>query len=284
MHDCVRAFVAAAAETFNLPGPVFEFGSYIVAGQENIGNLRPLFPGRRYVGCDMRVGPGVDRVEDLAQLTLADGSAKSILCVETLEHVFDVHRAVEEMLRVLAPGGTIVITTPFNLHLHGHPDDYWRVTPSCLQRLLAPLDATIVGSQGDEKFPHTVLAVGCKAPTPTDFATRAQRLIAAFQGRLRGFEAAEPRGAKFKRRIVSLVRSKGERRRQRQYYQARFVTSYVARFRSPAHARVAERAELFDFHLDRVAGLQEHRRLAGRTDSRRRAGENDVARQESANL
>lgn len=225
MRANVRAFVAAAAAEFDLPGPVYEFGSYIVPGQETIGDLRPLFPGREYVGCDMREGPGVDRVEDLAQLSLADESAPTIVCVETLEHVFEVRRAVDELLRVLTPGGMIVITTPFNFHLHGYPDDYWRLTPSCLQGLLAPLAATVVGSQGVESFPHTVLAVGCKAPLPADFAARTERFIARFQAWLQAAKNAEPRGRRFKRRIVSLVRSKGERRHEREYYDARFVVS-----------------------------------------------------------
>src|SRR5690242_2333824 len=105
MRDNVRAFVAAAAANFELRGPVYEFGSYIVPGQEAIGDLRSLFPGREYVGCDMREGPGVDRVEDISQLSLPDESAATILCVETLEHVFEVRRAVDEILRVLAPDG-----------------------------------------------------------------------------------------------------------------------------------------------------------------------------------
>jgi len=225
MRDNVRAFVAAAAAEFDLPGPIYEFGSFIVPGQEAIGDLRSLFPGRDYIGCDMRAGPGVDRVEDLSQLTLPDESAATIVCVETLEHVFEVRRAVDELLRVLAPGGMIVITTPFNFHLHSYPGDYWRLTPSCLQGLLAPLAATVVGSQGVESFPHTVLAVGCKAPVPVNFAARAERFIARFQARLREAKAAEPRGRRFKRRVVSLVRSKGERRHVREYYDARFVVS-----------------------------------------------------------
>jgi SAM-dependent methyltransferase len=227
MRDNNRALVASAAEAFDLGGPVYEFGSFIVPGQEAIGDLRPLFPGSDYVGCDMRAGPGVDRVEDLAELTLPDESAQTILCIETLEHVFEVRRAIDEMLRVLAPGGTIVITTPFHFHLHGYPDDYWRLTPSCLQRLLTPLDATIIGSQGDEKLPHTVFAVGCKGPVPVDFAARADRFTQAFQLWLQQAEAAEPRVQKFKRRIVNFVRSKGERRRQREFYRARFWSSYA---------------------------------------------------------
>ena len=226
MRDSVRAFVAAAAANFDLRGPVYEFGSYLVPGQEEMGNLRTLFPHREYVGCDMREGPGVDRIEDVSELTLDDESVPTIICVETLEHVFEVRRAVDEILRVLAPGGMVVITTPFNFHLHSYPGDFWRLTPSCVQGLLSPLAATVVGSQGVESFPHAVFAIGCKAPVPIDFAARAERMISMFQTALKQARAAEPFGKRFKRRIVSMVRSKGERRREREYHDARFVTSY----------------------------------------------------------
>ena len=93
---------AAAAETFACRGPVFEFGSFIVPGQEAIGDLRPL-RRVRVRGLRHAAGPGVDRVEDLGGLTLPDESVGTIVCVETLEHRFEVRKAVEEMLRVLCP-------------------------------------------------------------------------------------------------------------------------------------------------------------------------------------
>ena len=48
------------AETFALSGPVLEIGSYQVAGQEALADLRGLFPDREYTGVDLRPGPGVD--------------------------------------------------------------------------------------------------------------------------------------------------------------------------------------------------------------------------------
>ena len=39
-------------------GPVYEFGSYLVDGQQQIANLRDVFAGRQFVGCDLRAGPG----------------------------------------------------------------------------------------------------------------------------------------------------------------------------------------------------------------------------------
>lgn len=222
MRDNVRSFVAHAAAAFDLPGPVYEFGSYLVEGQDGLGDLRPLFPGRQYVGCDMRPGPGVDDVQDLAQLALADETAGTVLCVDTLEHVFEARRAVEEMIRVLAPGGVLLISAPMDFRIHNYPSDYWRLTPACIARLLAPLESAIVGWQGLDSFPHTVLGVGCKAPVGRTFLSGIARFIAAFEQSLQQAQAGVPWRKRVKQRVVGWLRSKGERRRHRDYYTARF--------------------------------------------------------------
>ena len=225
MRDNVRAFVQIAAESFELAGPVYEFGAYQVEGQEEIADLRPCFPGSRYVGCDMRAGPGVDRIEDLAGLSLPDDTAQTIVCVETLEHVFEARRAMDEMIRVLAPGGVLLISSPFDFRLHDYPSDYWRLTPSCLARLLAPCDATLVGWQGPESFPHTVLAIGCKAPAGARFGRAANRFIDGYQAWLRQAAAEVPWSIRLKNTLRGCVRGKGERRRVSEQHEAGFALS-----------------------------------------------------------
>ena len=59
MRDHNKAFCKLAAESFDCPGPIVEFGSYQVEGQEGYANLRDFFPDKPYLGCDMRSGPGV---------------------------------------------------------------------------------------------------------------------------------------------------------------------------------------------------------------------------------
>lgn len=56
----VKQFVKIVAETMPITEPIFEFGSLQVSGQEGFADLRPLFPNKEYVGCDIREGPGVD--------------------------------------------------------------------------------------------------------------------------------------------------------------------------------------------------------------------------------
>ena len=96
MRDHNKEFCRLVAETFDCPGPVYEFGSFQVEGQVEYADLRGMFAGKEYVGCDMRPGPGVDRVEDVSAMSLADESAGTVLCIETFEHVFEVRRAFDE--------------------------------------------------------------------------------------------------------------------------------------------------------------------------------------------
>ncbi len=220
MRDHNKAFCAGAAEAFACPGPVYEFGSYQVEGQQDYADLRSLFRDQDFVGCDMRPGPGVDRVEDVTAIDLPDASVGTILCVETFEHVFEVRRAFDEVFRVLKPGGIFVITSPFNFRIHAYPDDYWRMTPSCLRRMLTPYAGRVVGAQGHAKFPHTVMALAVKAPAPIDFEGRARHLIRSYQAWLDATAAEGPWHRKVRRGIALAYRSKGERHQIADYHKA----------------------------------------------------------------
>ena len=232
MRDHNKAFCRLVAETFDCPGPVYEFGSYQVEGQLDYADLRALFPGKDYVGCDMRSGPGVDRVEDVSEISLPDGSAGTVLCIETFEHVFEVRRAFDEVFRILKPGGLFVITSPLNFRIHGYPDDYWRMTPNCLRRMMSCYAGRLTGYQGYHKFPHSVMGLGVKGPAPADFAAKADRLVLAYRSWLRETESRLPFTAKLRRGVSQLYRSKGERVHLAAYYSAEFtldLASTIAR-------------------------------------------------------
>ena len=222
MRDHNKAFCELTAETFDCPGPVFEFGSYQVEGQVDYADLRSLFPGKSYVGCDMRPGPGVDRVEDVSATTLGNGEAGTVLCIETFEHVFEVRKAFDEVYRVLKPGGLFVITSPLNFRIHGYPDDYWRMTPNCLRRMLEPYGARLTGFQGYHKFPHSVMGLGFKPPAPTDVRERAGQFVRKYTEWLAREEKALPASTKLRRTFSQLYRSRGERHQTGAYYKAEF--------------------------------------------------------------
>lgn len=136
MNYVVLEWLEDITASRNLEGPVVEFGSLQVEGQEERADMRRFFPGLEYVGCDLAKGPGVDRVENVEFGRFAPGSAGTVLCLETLEHVRRPWEAVKEIFRILKPGGTALFSIPFNFPVHNHPDDYWRMTASGLQALL----------------------------------------------------------------------------------------------------------------------------------------------------
>ena len=68
-----------------------------VPGQERFADLRSLFPGKEYIDTDMREGPGVDLVLDLYDIDLPDDSISAVLCLDTVEHVEYVHKALTEI-------------------------------------------------------------------------------------------------------------------------------------------------------------------------------------------
>ena len=67
---------------------------------------------------------------------IADGSVTFILSTETMEHVPDSPAFLAQANRCLAKGGRLLLTVPFSARWHYIPHDYWRFTPSTLQRLL----------------------------------------------------------------------------------------------------------------------------------------------------
>lgn len=87
-------------------------------------------PGRCGDFTNVNIGPfpNVDVVADAHALPYADGSVHSIYCEAVIEHLYDPHRAVREMHRVLKPGGMVFAGTPFVYHYHGYPHHYQNFT------------------------------------------------------------------------------------------------------------------------------------------------------------
>lgn len=187
MNQFLNGLARAVTGAFSLPEPVLEIGSYQVDGQEDIINLRSLFPGKEYVGVDMRAGPGVDRVENIERLTLPDASVGTVLALSTFEHVTHFWRGFDEVRRVLRPDGALLVCCPFYFHIHSYPSDYWRFTPEALEMLLASYPSKIIGWHGAERKPANVWAVAFREERPAITAEEYQRY-----GRLMDQYAKEP--------------------------------------------------------------------------------------------
>ena len=79
-------------------------------GSRNInGSVRPLFNGAVYLGIDTTAGPGVDETADGAHFQpglLLD----TVVCCEVLEHTESAADIIGNSLRILEPGGVLIVT------------------------------------------------------------------------------------------------------------------------------------------------------------------------------
>lgn len=162
MRPLGRAFVERTIKIHTPVDPVYEFGSFRVPGQEQLADLRPLFKGYTFVGTDLRPGPGVDLLIDIEKIPLANNSIGTAICIDTLEHVQDVKRAVEELHRILKPGGLIIIGSVMFFPIHEHPSDYWRFTPFAFKYLLRQFSYIDTAYDGTPAFPTGVYGWGIK--------------------------------------------------------------------------------------------------------------------------
>lgn len=77
-----------------------------------------------------------DIVASLTDLScIEENSVSVVFCMEVLEHVDEPWNAVNELYRVLKPGGVFVGSTPFMLGLHDRPYDFFRYTKYGIQLL-----------------------------------------------------------------------------------------------------------------------------------------------------
>jgi SAM-dependent methyltransferase len=77
----------------------------------------------------------VQIIGDAHCLPFASESFSGAVSTEVLEHVRDPQRMIDELGRILKPGGRLVLTTRFVFPLHDTPGDYYRFTDSGLRHL-----------------------------------------------------------------------------------------------------------------------------------------------------
>jgi SAM-dependent methyltransferase len=89
----------------------------------------------------------VDHVCDLTgPLPLADDAFDTVLLSDVLEHIPTPQRLMDEIARVLKPGGKLILNVPFLYWLHETPHDFHRYTEFALRRLAesARLDVVVL--------------------------------------------------------------------------------------------------------------------------------------------
>lgn len=88
------------------------------------------------LGVDLHPGSCAHCIADGLRLPFKASAFRVVLSQEFVEHVQDPVRAVQEMARVLLPGGLLYLQAPFVIGYHPGPDDFWRFSHTGIQRLV----------------------------------------------------------------------------------------------------------------------------------------------------
>lgn len=153
-------------------------GRTLDLGAQN-GPYASHFPRR--IALDLHPGAGVHLRADAHTLPFVDGSFDVVLCTEVLEHLPEPQRAIDEMFRVLTPGGELLLTTRFLFPIHDAPHDYFRYTKYGLRYLLRRFEQVHVEEETDAIGTLAVLVqrLGMQAETLRSTTLRAGWLVAA---------------------------------------------------------------------------------------------------------
>lgn len=139
----------------------------IGAGQEAYHELVPN--ASSLLRTDIEGYPGIDQIVDAHKLPFKDGRFTSIVAMEVFEHLRNPNQATQEIHRVLAEDGEVVLSVPFLFRVHGDPYDYHRFTEWALIELF-------------EEFEEVhVFAYGNRSHVISDILTTASRPLVAFR-------------------------------------------------------------------------------------------------------
>jgi SAM-dependent methyltransferase len=106
-----------------------------IGGGRRRGSFRPP-QGANWIVLDIdrQLSPGL--LGDAHNLPVKPETIDYVKCTELLEHVEHPEAVIKELTRVLKPGGTLILSTPFNWGIHADPHDFQRLTDQKLKMML----------------------------------------------------------------------------------------------------------------------------------------------------
>jgi hypothetical protein len=74
-----------------------EIGSLVAEDSMKAFDVRSCFAEKNFFGVDLRQGFGVDIMGDIGMLLFLPNSIGTLLCFDTIEHVWDIFAAFKEI-------------------------------------------------------------------------------------------------------------------------------------------------------------------------------------------
>jgi SAM-dependent methyltransferase len=97
-----------------------------------------------------------DIVMSATEMSFEDKKFDLVLILEVLEHIDEPQRAVEQIYRVLKPGGKVICSTPFVFGIHDGPSDFYRFTRFGLQNIFSMFQIDAIE---DREGPFVTVAI-----------------------------------------------------------------------------------------------------------------------------
>jgi SAM-dependent methyltransferase len=133
-----RHFIEEAVRDFNAAGKILEVGS---------GENWRFYHNSITLNNDKSAKPDiVGNAEDMQNI-FESNSFDSVVCLEVLEHTQNPVRLIEEIYRILKPGGKLLLSVPFVFEIHAI-DDYHRFTKKGLVYLLNKFNLVNIQENG----------------------------------------------------------------------------------------------------------------------------------------
>lgn len=113
-------------------------GSVLDLGGARNSDYHNLFGGTHNVSVannDKKTSP--DFLFDFEEIfPLGDKSFDAVICLNTLEHIFNYEQAIREVKRILKPKRKIILAVPFLVQIHPSPEDHFRYSGDTLKIIL----------------------------------------------------------------------------------------------------------------------------------------------------
>lgn len=116
-----RLWIETEASTTELVRKYSREGDRIVDVGVGLGRVLSEFPHLRRYGVDISLGylqeaqaKGIETAYALVgDLPYADAAFDLVLCTDVLEHVFDLYGSCANLLRIVRPGGVLIVRVPY---------------------------------------------------------------------------------------------------------------------------------------------------------------------------
>lgn len=144
----------------NITGKVLSIGSLDDKDGEGSFYRNYFIKAEEYLTSEVREREDCDLVLDITNMdNIKDNEFDCIFCCGVLEHVYDFHKGIAEISRIMKKGGVLLLGLPFNQAIHMPPNDFWRFTEYGIRKILSEnfniKELKLISVNNNADFPET---------------------------------------------------------------------------------------------------------------------------------